>query len=198
MSAESQDRRALGAIFGRLFENEFATLEGIALSSRTHDGMEYVEGLVALRLWLDDRVTTAEAEPPDLATVALHEACYAVAPGHSAVISGWSRSLRTLLRAGCSLPPATSMLRNRGVTELATHLVAPTALEGAAVHETLARARVVAEAKGMGHHLLITTAGYVVVSGAPPSEAMAHWHNIELAARVECLRMEVAALQGED
>lgn len=198
MMAVREARHTLGTIFGRLFENEFATLDGIALSCRTPDGMEYVEGLDALRLWLDDRVTTSEAEQPDPTIVALHEACYAVAAGHSVVISGWSRHLRTLLRAGCSLPPSTSMLRNRGVTELGMHLVEPTALEGAALRGTMLQARAVAEANGMRHHLLITTDGYVVVSGAPPSEAMAHWHNVELAARVECLRIEDAALHGED
>ena len=35
-------------------------------------------------------------------------------------------------------------------------------------------------------------------SGAPPYEAIAHWHTVELAARVECLRLEDAALSGED
>ena len=198
MSAESQDRRALGAIFGRLFENEFATLDGIALSCRTHDGIEYVEGLAALRLWLDDRVTTTPAEPSDSAIVALHEACHAAAPGHDTVISGWSRHLRILLRAGFPPPPATSMLRNRGVDGLAAHLVEPMALQGAAVRETVARAQEVAVTGGMRHHLLISTDGYVVVSGAPPAETMAHWHNVELAARVECLRIEDAALLGED
>ena len=38
----------------------------------------------------------------------------------------------------------------------------------------------------------------VVVSGAPPFEAMAHWHNIELAARVECMRIEEATLEATE
>jgi hypothetical protein len=48
----------------------------------------------------------------------------------------------------------------------------------------------------MRHVLIITTEGLVAVSGAPAFEAMAHWHNIEFAARVECLRLEASSLSG--
>jgi hypothetical protein len=90
------------------------------------------------------------------------------------------------------------MMRNRGVPDLSVHLVPPEALTGTAVGLALARAAELARTSGMRHHLLITTEGYVVVSGAPPYEAMAHWHNVEMAARVECLRLEDVALAGED
>ena len=49
---------------------------------------------------------------------------------------------------------------------------------------------------GMRHVLMVTTEGLVVVSGAPPFEAMAHWHNIEFAARVECMRLDEATVTG--
>jgi hypothetical protein len=189
-------RDLLATIFGRLFENEFATLDGIAISCRTPEGMDYVEGTAALASWLDDRVSAAP--PPDPAVRELHAACYEAAPSHEVVISGWSRHLRALLLEGYPPPPATSMMRNRGVPDLAAHLVEPAALTNTALPRTLALAQELAAAGAMRHHLLITTEGYVVVSGAPPFEAMAHWHNVELAARVECLRLEDAALGRED
>jgi hypothetical protein len=198
MTGGSQTRLTLAAIFGRLFENEFATLDGIALSCRSGAGMEYVDGTAALRLWLDDRVSEVLDEPEDPIAWAIHGACYEAAPGHEAVISGWSRHLRALLLEGYATPPATSMMRNRGVPDMAAHLVEPDELLEPALADTLGRARELAERNGMRHHLLITSGGYVVVSGAPPYEAMAHWHNVELAARVECLRIEDAALLGTE
>ena len=196
MSTET--RVVLATVFGRLFENEFATLDGIAISCRTADGMDYVQDTEVLRLWLEDRVSATEPTPPDPAMREIHAACYEAAPAHEVVISGWSRHLRALLLEGYPPPPATSMMRNRGVPDLAMHLVSPAALTAATLPDTLAGARELAEAGAMRHHLLITSEGYVVVSGAPPYEAMAHWHNVELAARVECLRLEDAALTGED
>lgn len=197
MIAGNDTRGTLATIFGRLFENEFATLDGIAISCRAPGGMDYVEGPEALRTWLHDRVTETPPVPPDPATYALHAACLEAAPDHTAVISGWSRHLRALLLEGFPPPPSTSMLRNRGVPDLTAHLVEPGALAGPALAEAVARVRELAEARAMRHLLLITTDGYVVASGNPPYEAMAHWHNVELAARVECLRIEQAALLGE-
>ena len=194
MTFTSESRMILAAIFGRLFENEFATLDGIAISCPTPPGLDYVDGTAGLRLWLDDRVSQAPAVPVDPAAHAIHRACFEVAPDHEVAISGWSRHLRALLLEGFGPPPVTSMLRNRGVTGLSVHLVAPVALTGGALLPTLERARSMAEQNGMRHHLVITSEGLVVVSGAPPFEAMAHWHNIEMAARVECLRIEAAAL----
>lgn len=191
-------RATVLTVFGRLFESGFATLDGIAVSCRTDAGMDYIDGTAALATWLDDRVSHVSLEPEDPQAMAIHRACYESAPGHDAVISGWSRHLRALLQAGHPPPPATSMMRNRGVPDLSTHLVAPEALTGTAVGLALARAAELARTSGMRHHLLITTEGYVVVSGAPPYEAMAHWHNVEMAARVECLRLEDVALAGED
>ena len=199
MTAGSEGRRTLATIFGRLFENEFATLDGIAISCRTDEGMDYVDGTAALALWLDDRVSEASTGAEDPIAWAIHRACYEAAPEHDAVISGWSRHLRALLLEGYPAPPSTSMMRNRGVPDMAAHVVEPDALLEPALADTLEHARELAGRNGMKHHLLITSGGYVVVSGAPPYEAMAHWHNVELAARVECLRAEdVALLGGED
>ena len=193
MSAQSETRLVLATIFGRLFENEFATIDGIALSCRTPDGMEYVEGTDALRWWLGG--TTDEPAGGDPRILALHRACHAAAPAHDAVISGWSRHLRALMLEGHGVPRSTSMMRNRGVPDLSVHVVEPDALAGSALAATLDRARSLAQEHGMRHHLLITTEGYVVASGAPPYELMAHWHNVEMAARIEVLRLEDSMLE---
>ena len=118
-------------------------------------------------------------------------------PDHEAVISGWSRHLRALLLEGLPPPPSTSMMRNRGVADLGAHLVDPSALEPPSLQRTIDRAMALAEQDGMRHLLVVSSEGMVVVSGAPPFEAMAHWHNIEFAARVECLRLEEAATSAE-
>jgi hypothetical protein len=87
------------------------------------------------------------------------------------------------------------MMRNRGVPDIAAHLVEPEALVGPALRPTIERAHELALRSGMRHDLIIASNGLVIVSGAPPFEAMAHWHNVEFAARVECMRIEEAALK---
>ena len=198
MSAAEEARVTLATIFGRLYENEFATLDGIALSCRTAEGMDFVDGSTALRLWLDAPDSEDPASIEDARAFELHAACHAAAPSHDTVISGWSRHLRALLVEDFPPPPATSMMRNRGVPDLSAHLVEPASLAGSALDESLALARRLADENGMRHHLLITTQGYVVASGSPPYELMAHWHNVEMAARVECLRVEDAARRREE
>ncbi len=42
----------------------------------------------------------------------------------------------------------------------------------------------------MTHVLLVADNGMVVAAAPTPIEAMAHWHNVEFAARVECMRIE--------
>ncbi len=186
-------RATLAAIFGRLYEPEFATLDGIAISCRTTGGFDYADGTTGLSLWLADEITQLRSDPEDPGAYALHQALYAAMPDHEAVISGWSRHLRALLREGLPPPPSTSMMRNRGVADLGAHLVDPSALEPPSLARTIDRAMALAEQDGMRHLLIVSDEGMVVVSGAPPFEAMAHWHNIEFAARVECLRLEEAA-----
>ncbi len=190
----TDDRAVLATIFGRLFENEFATLDGIAISCRSGAGMDYVDGTAGLSLWLEDEVTAAPLEPADVVAHAIHVALLAAVPEHDAVISGWSRHLRALLLEDLGVPPSTSMMRNRGVTDLAAHLVEPDQLVGPALAGTIERARTLAESSGMRHLLIVTTEGLVVVSGSPPFEAMAHWHNVEFAARIECMRIEGLAM----
>jgi ribulose-5-phosphate 4-epimerase/fuculose-1-phosphate aldolase len=193
----TKGREILAAIFGRLYEPEFATLDGIAISCRTAGGFDYADGTTGLSLWLDDEISQLPADPEDRSAHALHAALYAAMPGHEAVISGWSRHLRALLLEGSGPPPPTSMMRNRGIADLAAHLVDPSALESSSLADTIDRAAALTEQNGMRHLLIVTSDGMVVVSGAPPFEAMAHWHNIEFAARVECLRLEEAsAAQG--
>lgn len=189
----TKGRQTIAAIFGRLYQPEFATLDGIAISCRTPEGFDYADGTTGLSLWMDDEISQLRTDAEDPAAYGLHEAIYAAVPGHEAVISGWSRHLQALLLEGLAAPPATSMMRNRGVPELAAHIVASSALAPSSLPGTIERASALARENDMRHLLIVTADGLVVVSGAPPFEAMAHWHNVEFAARVECLRLEVAA-----
>ena len=187
---------ALVAAFGRLFEDEFATLDGITISYRTPDGIRYLDQDDALEALL---YGTEAATMPDVAetdTQALHVALFAAAPAAECVVSGWSRHLRALLLEGLAPPPPTSMMRKRGVPDVGAHLVASEALAGPDLAESIAQAQALAEQNGMRHLLLVTPGGMVVVAGAPLNEAVAHWHNIEFASRVECLRLEEARVHG--
>jgi hypothetical protein len=193
----SPSTATLGTVFGRLFENEFATLDNIAISRRLPTGMQYMDQSVALDCWLLDREVDASFEPASAATYALHETAYELIPDARTVISGWSRHLRALLLEDMALPSSTSMMRKRGVTSLGEHLVAPDTLVGPALTSALTQARDRTRQNGMKHVLLVATNGLVVVAGANPYETMAHWHNVEFAARIECMRLEEAAVIKE-
>ena len=182
----------LATVFWRLFENEFATLDGIAISTRATGGMDYIDGSMALRYLLLAEEPDPSSQPGDPLVHHVHLGLYAAAPAADTVVSGLSRHLRALLMEGMDLPGSTSMLRNRGVTDLRDHLVAPGDLVGPRLAATLARAVDAADQKGMKHVLVVTTDGMVFAAGSPPFETMAHWHNVEFAARVECMRIEEA------
>ncbi len=128
-------------------------------------------------------------------TQALHLALFAAAPDAEGVLSGWSRHLRALLLEGFGPPPPTSMMKKRGIPDVAAHLVEPDALAGSGLAASIDRARALAEQNGMRHLLLLTTEGMVVAAGKPFNEAVSHWHNIEFAARVESLSIEEARMQ---
>ncbi len=197
MTVPADTKAILRSIFGRLFQGEFATLDDIALSCRSAEGIDYLDGTAALSCWLEEEVSDAGPAVADPGAHAIHGSLYALSPTCEAVISGISRHLQALLLEGYPPPPATSMMRNRGVPDLAAHLVAPAALRDAALTATVERAVELSEHNGMRHTLIISSNGLVVVSGAPPFEAMAHWHNVEFAARVECLRIEESLLRRE-
>jgi hypothetical protein len=182
----------LVTVFGRLFENEFATLDGIAVSRRTPDGLRYLDESVALGRLLGVRDVDEPFEPADRGILGLHRALYAAAPEVDTVVSGWARHLQALLLEAMALPAPTSMMRKRGIPDLGPHVVAPGALRDARQAECIAMARELATTNGMKHLLLIGPEGFVVAAGTGAWEVMAHWHNVEFAARVECLRVEEA------
>lgn len=183
-------------IFGRLFESEFVTLERFALSCRTPAGMRYLDEADALALMLGEGEPGVPREPADPAAHTLHRTMYAAWPDMHAVVSGPSRHLRALLAEGCELPEPTSMMRKRGVTRLADHLVETGALAGPRVAATLASARETATANGMTHVLILEQDGTVHVAGRLAEEAMAHYSNVEFSARVACVRIEEAFVAG--
>jgi ribulose-5-phosphate 4-epimerase/fuculose-1-phosphate aldolase len=180
----------LVTVFGRLFENEFATLDGIAMSRKTPDGLRYLEESAALGRLLGVQDVDEPFEPADGAMLALHGALYAASPEVDTVVSGLSRHLQALLLEGMALPAPTSMMQKRGIPDLGPHVVAPGALLGPRQAESIEMARELAARNGMKHLLLIEPDGFVVAAGTGAWEVMAHWHNVEFAARVECLRVE--------
>ena len=187
---------ALVTVFERLFEGEFATLDDIAISRHLPTGIEYIDQRVALDRWLLDAPPDASIEPEDAGTWTLHQTAYELLPEADTIVSGCSRHLRALLLEGIGMPRPTSMLRRRGVTDLEAHLVASDALTGSTLGPSLTQARERAQANGMQHVLLLSEDGLVVAAGPNPVETMAHWHNVEFAARIECLSLEEAALSS--
>lgn len=185
-------------MFRRLFENEFVTLDGFAISCRTASGMHYIDESVALGRMLADEDRDEPFAPSDPTMHALHEAMYAAWPDVESVVSGWSRHLRALQVEGYPMPAPTSMMRKRGVSDLQDHLVEPGAVAGSQRALTLAQARETATRNGMTHVLLVAANGMVVAAGPRPEEVMAHWHNVEFSAQIECMRIEEAALHAPD
>jgi ribulose-5-phosphate 4-epimerase/fuculose-1-phosphate aldolase len=185
-------------MFRRLFENEFVTLDGFAISRRAASGMHYIDESVALGRMLADDERDEPFAPADPTMHALHQAMYAAWPDVESVVSGWSRHLRALLVEGYAMPAPTSMMRKRGVSDLRDHLVEPGALAGPLRDLTLAQARETAARNGMAHMLLVMTNGMVVAAGPRAEEVMAHWHNVEFSARVECMRVEEASIHAPD
>jgi ribulose-5-phosphate 4-epimerase/fuculose-1-phosphate aldolase len=185
-------------VFRRLFENEYVTLEGFAISCRAAEGMHYIDESVALERMFAEEDRDEPFAPSDPTMHAFHGAMYAAWPDVESVVSGWSRHLRALMVEGFALPAPTSMMRKRGVSDLKDHLVEPSALIWAQRDATLARARETATRNGMAHILLVASNGMVVVAAPKAEEAMAHWHNVEFSARVECIRIEEAAVHQLD
>jgi hypothetical protein len=185
------DRNTLvDTVFRRLFENEFATLDGIAISHSIDGELEYIDESVALGRMLDIESAFAPFEPTDVDARQLHQAMHDAWPEVTSVVSGWSRHLKALFDEDMALPACTSMMRKRGVSDLAQYVVDPSALKGVALEATLASARATAQHNEMAHVLVVVDNGMVVVAGPTAIEAMAHWHNVEFAARIECMRVE--------
>lgn len=177
---------ALVTIFGRLFESDLGSVEALRVSTRTADGtgVRTLDELTALRGLLGEDGPTESAPDP------LHVALLDAFPAWTAAVSGVAPHLRDLLVEGMAMPDTTSMMRKRAVPDLAAHLVAVDALAPANLAGTLARARERCEAVAAKHVLLITPDGTVHVAGRTPEETMAHWSNVEFAARVGIKRIE--------
>jgi hypothetical protein len=185
--------------FERLFENEFITLERLAISRRAVPDIDYLDETVALpRLFQDDPgpdeapgvIAPVDTAPGDPALHGLHAAIYRAWSDTTAVVTGNPLELRALLVEGLALPASTSMMIKRGVPDLAVHLVDDKALLGVGQDGVLQRARALADSAGMQHVLLVTGRGLVCVAGPTMHETMAHYSNVAFAARVECLRLE--------
>lgn len=175
----------LVTIFGRLFESDLGSVEELRVSTRVAGGgVRTLDALAGLGRLL------GEAHHPEPAPEALHVALLEAFPAWTAAVSGIAPHLRDLLAEGMAMPDTTSMMRKRAVPDLAAHLVAADALAPADLAGTLARARERCEAVAAKHVLLITPDGMVHVAGRTPEETMAHWSNVEFAARAGIMRIE--------
>lgn len=176
----------LVTIFGRLFESELGSVEELRVSTRTLDGagVRTLDTLAALGRLL------GEETHPEPAPDALHVALLEVFPAWTAAVSGVAPHLRDLLLEGMAMPETTSMMRKRAVPDLSAHLVTADDLAPVNLAVTLAHARERCESVAAKHVLLITTDGTVHVAGRTPEETMAHWSNVEFAARVGIKRIE--------
>jgi hypothetical protein len=195
-ASHERESTPLPVIIGRLFESELGSLEALVVSRRAPDGVYSLDGLTALGLLLSGEDPATEPSPADPVVVALHHAMLTAWPDLTCAVSGLALHLRDLFAEGVALPEPTSMMRKRGVTRLADHVVEPSALEPSGLGATLARARALAEAKGMKHILIILAGGMVHVAGRAPEESMAHWSNVEFSARVEVMRVEEALVRA--
>jgi len=190
--------RTLVTVFGRLFDNEFATLDGITISCRAPDGIRHIDESSALDCMLFGQQAAELPVSGGSDTHAMHGALFDALPDAEAVLSGWSRHLRALLLEGLAPPAPTSMMKKRGVPDIGAHLVDPSALAGAQLAASIETAQALAVENGMRHLLLITTEGLVVVAGSPAYEAQSHWHNVEFAARIACMAIEERAIHAID
>ena len=177
-------------LFARLFESGLGSVEGLAITLRTDDGTRSIDDRTALARLLGETGADDPALPLDPRTGAIHAALLAAAPDHRMAVSGPALHLRDLLAEGMELPDPTSMMRKRGVTRLADHLVDPAALAPDALGATVAVAHARCLAAGMKHILIVVADGTVHVSGRAPDETMAHWSNVEFSAKVAVLRVE--------
>ncbi|MFN8620287.1 MAG: hypothetical protein U0869_06030 [Chloroflexota bacterium] len=177
-------------LLARLLESELGTLDALALTLRAGEGSRSMDGLTALARLLGEARADDPVPPLDPAVAAIHAALLAASPEHSTAISGTALHLRDLLAEGMDLPDPTSMMRKRGVTRLADHLVDPAALAPEALAATVQAAAERCLAAGMKHTLIVVRDGTVHASGRAPDETMAHWSNVEFSAKVAVLRVE--------
>ncbi|GEM_PF-4010366 len=174
----------LVTLLGRLLESRLGSLEHLLATIRTDAGDRSMEARTALSRLLGEPAT------PEIAPDPLHGALLAAVPGATAAVSGVALHLRDLLAEGMALPETTSMMRKRGVPDLADRLVPSDDLLPGRLPTTIATMRERAEARGAKHVLIFTPDGVVHVAGRTPEETMAHWSNVEFAARAAVMRVE--------
>lgn len=177
-------------LFSRLYERGLGTLEGLVITLRTGEGTRSMDDGAALARLLGEAGPDDPVPPVDPVIDAIHEALLAGAPDHRMAVSGPALHLRDLLAEGMELPDPTSMMRKRGVTRLADHLVGAAALSPDQIADTVAAAHARCVAAGMKHTLIVVEDGTVHVSGRAPDETMAHWSNVEFSATVAVMRIE--------
>jgi ribulose-5-phosphate 4-epimerase/fuculose-1-phosphate aldolase len=182
-------RAALVRSLRSLYLGQFLSLDRGAVSLRRDGELLYAEGAAAAWLLLDQEAAADQAPADESRFRALHEAIYAQYADIGAVVSGWPPHAMALVERGLSLGAPTSMMRKRNVLDPDKHIYPAETALSPNLEGLLAAARAKTDADDMGHMLMVVR-GTGVVCGAPNlPEAMAHYQNVELLARLEVARL---------
>jgi ribulose-5-phosphate 4-epimerase/fuculose-1-phosphate aldolase len=175
-----------------LFLRRVVSLDAVSISMRRDGSLTYVDASTAAYVLLGlppPRQTSVEA-PARLR--ALHDRTYARFDDIHAIVTGRPPHVMGLLDAGLSLGEPTSMMKKRNVPRPDDHVVPEGSLDDANLDATLSGARARTDAADMAH-MLIVVRGWGVVCCAPNlPEAVTHFQNVELAARLEVARQTTA------
>lgn len=169
-----------------LFMGRFLSLDTASISLRKDGHIYYAEGNTCAWLLLDQS---------DAARKALqhsryrnwHDTAYQAYNDIHAVVAGRPPHAMSLLAQGLSLGPSTSMMKKRNVLRADDHVYDRSALDDFPALLDAARAK--ADDADMGHMLMIVRDWGVICCAPNLPEAIAHYQNIELLARLEVARL---------
>jgi hypothetical protein len=180
---------ALAGSLEALYMGRFLGLDSCALSLRGADGLLYVEGTSAAWMLLGQDETARRSVDAESRLRAVHDAIYAAYADIGAVVSGRPPHAMALLEHGLSLGSPTSMMRKRNVLKPDEHVYDAVSIRKDGLGRLLREARSRADAADMGHMLMIVRETGVICAAPNLPEAVAHYQNVELLARLEVARL---------
>jgi len=176
--ATENPERTLADSLRALFMGRFFALDTASLSLRHGGKMIYTEGATSAGILLDQKPAN---DAPDKYRH-YHDRIYKRFDDINAVVMASPPEAMTLLEHNQSLGHPTSMMKKRNVFEPDQHVYPSDALED--FDSLLDAARTKTDAADMAHMLMIVR-GWGVICCAPNlPEAIAHFQNIELLARL--------------
>ena len=181
---------ALARSLRALFLRRVVSLDAVSISLRHGGGIVYVDGPSGAYVLLDQSPPPSIGAPGRLR--ALHDRTYARFEDIHAIVTGRPPCVMGLLEAGLSLGEPTSMMKRRNIFRPDDHIVPGGSLDDGNVDELLTGARARADGAEMAH-MLIVVRGWGVICCAPNlPEAVTHFQNVELSARLEVARLTTA------